>query len=184
MKRSSENKLRTSKRTQQMTKKSSPARRSALKKITLGTVTTGAVASMPNAWVKPVVDAIILPAHATCTVPGCFDVTLRLFEFDADVPGSGNNGSFKIELMSDAPELCEAVTIDSAVVTFGSLVGTTTGQIYTGMPLIFAWTGQVVGPPVAPAQPTVLTVNWTCASGETRSATFDLVDLAITAQLP
>jgi len=50
-------------------KQSTTQRRNALKKIIAGTGAAGVVASAPEKWSKPMVDAITLPAHATTSLP-------------------------------------------------------------------------------------------------------------------
>ena len=42
-------------------------RRAALKKLATGTGALGAASALPKTWTKPVVDSIILPAHAATT---------------------------------------------------------------------------------------------------------------------
>jgi len=60
-------------------KKLGDSRRKLLKSIAAGSGAIVAGKSMPNSWSKPVVDSVVLPAHAeTTTLPptpcsGCFD---------------------------------------------------------------------------------------------------------------
>jgi hypothetical protein len=44
-------------------------RRQALKKILAGSSIVGASAVVPDKWVKPVVNAVVLPAHAQASPP-------------------------------------------------------------------------------------------------------------------
>ena len=151
-------------------------RRSALKKIAVGTTATGAIATMPSAWIKPVVDAVILPAHASCTVPGCFPVTVAVSNLDP-TPPSGGTASFVVEVKTTAPE-CESVKV-VATVSFGEIVGASSGTIFSGSSLIFGWKGQGVAGVGIPSEPTILSIAWECKDLTKGTDTIDLRDLAL-----
>ncbi len=161
------------------------SRRSALRKLSLGAVSGAVAVSTPDQWLKPLVETVVLPAHATATPPvtilllGCYSVSITLFGFD-NTPPSGGNANFKIELTSDAPDAINQVAV-TASVDNGTLVGVTSGDLYIGNSLVFAWTGAGVSGIAVPNAPTELSVDWVCASGKSGTSVFDLVDLALTA---
>lgn len=147
-------------------------RRLAVKKISLAIVSTGVLAMMPDNWVKPVVDVVILPAHAMCSV-GCPDVAVRVHDLDA-APAGGGDASFLIEISSNA---CDPVAVN-ATVDNGLLVGSSAGDVQNGSPLALAWTGPGVPGSGIPLNSTMLSVDWICSNGKNGAAIIDLRDLA------
>ncbi len=67
-----------------------PARRRVLKRMGAGSAMVGMAVGMPSGWEKPLVDTVILPAHAACSV-SC-DVSLSLV--DAMVPEACSGSVF------------------------------------------------------------------------------------------
>jgi hypothetical protein len=65
-------------------KKPDPQRRQTLKKILAGSSVVGASTVVPDAWVKPVVDAVVLPAHA--------QASLVMLPLNAAWAGGSSNG--------------------------------------------------------------------------------------------
>jgi len=178
MNRNSENKVNNT------TTPVSNGRRAVLGKLGLGAISGVSIAAMPDKWLKPVVETVLLPAHAESTIttrslPKCYPVAVRVFDFDS-TPPSGGNASFKIELTSTAPDVENQVNV-TASVDNGSLVGTVTGDLYVGNSLIFAWTGPGVSGIPVPNLPTQLTVDWLCANSQSGSNSYDLVDLVLQA---
>lgn len=55
--------------------KSSESRRKLLKKMAIGGATIAAGRSLPSEWSKPVVDSVLLPAHAQTSAPQSLSVT-------------------------------------------------------------------------------------------------------------
>lgn len=158
------------------------SRRSVLRKLGVGGVSGAIIASLPEQWLKPVVETVVLPAHADTTIPAipqCYSISVRVFDL-VDTPASGGAANFKIEITSDAPDVENQMTV-SASVDNGTLVGTVNGVVYNGSSLIFAWTGPGVSGIPVPSLPTELSVDWVCANSESGTSTFDLVDLVLTA---
>ncbi len=56
-------------------KKSGECRRKLLKSIAAGTGAVAAGSAIPTKWSKPLVDSVVLPAHAQTTCPSCTGVT-------------------------------------------------------------------------------------------------------------
>ena len=149
-------------------------RRPALKKMGIGGILAGVAMMSSGRWVKPVAETVILPAHAETTTPLlCYDVRALVFDFVFDPVGSGGNGSFKIELLSDAPDTENQLTITSSSVSSGTLTTPNTGQIYQGNSLVFAWVGAVIPTTPVPMDPlnsggpVFVSVEWQCATGTT-----------------
>ncbi len=157
----------------------SKSRRSALRKLGAGGLSGAVLASLPEQWLKPVVEIVVLPAHADTTLPQCYSISVRVFDL-TDTPASGGAANFKIEITSHAPDIDNQVMV-SASVDNGTLVGTTSGDIYAGNSLIFAWTGPGVSGLPVPDAPTELTVDWVCADSQSGTSSYDLVDMVLTA---
>jgi len=156
-------------------------RRIALKKL-VTTAAGGAVLGTQPQWLKPVVESVLLPAHASGSNPlECYEVLARVFDFSFN--GSGGNGEFKIELTSDAPDLGSAVVVD-ATVDYGALVGVVDGEIYDGSTLIFGWFGSTFPSTPIPDQATTLSVNWTCANNDTGVLSLNLQQMVIDTWVP
>jgi hypothetical protein len=113
-------------------------------------------------------NSVVFPAHAETTAPECYDINVRVFELDFNEIDSGGIGAIKIEIFTDAPDEFSQVSV-SASVNNGSLVPTTSGEIYKGLSLIFGWMGPCLPASVIPVDLTELTVNWICADGQTGS---------------
>ena len=81
-------------------------RRALLKKV-VGVASVGAIGSaLPNAWVKPVINSVILPAHAQTSI-ATFSLTVTSTNFATDQCGSGGETA-QIDgtvLASDARDL-------------------------------------------------------------------------------
>ncbi len=84
-------------------------RRSLLKKVAVSGAVTGVAASMPNEWIKPVVDAVIIPAHAMCSA----DCSMS-FTIDArDIPVACSGTSFPPIVLNGSIAGCGPATIES-----------------------------------------------------------------------
>ena len=149
-----------------------PARRTAIKKIT----GASALATLSTGWMKPAIDTVVLPAHASTTTPECFPINVEVIDW-SDAGQSGGNGELTIEISSTAPDPFNQVSV-SASVDNGTLVGDTSGNVYATTTVIFGWFGPAIPGTPVPLDPTELTVDWTCADGQTGTDTFDLVAMA------
>ncbi len=98
------------------------ARRALLKQLTIGGGMLATVKSIPEKWVKPALDSVLLPAHA---VPSC--PPLELGEFTITC-GDALNSTDLITIVED-PELCP------------ELVATDTGGQLPAIGVIFATDG-------------------------------------------
>ncbi|MFW2438968.1 MAG: hypothetical protein ACN4GR_06310 [Arenicellales bacterium] len=114
-------------------KRSGESRRKLLKSIAAGSGAIVAGKSLPESWSKPVVDSVILPAHAqtsqvtppsgsynqTQSVPHSFTVT-KILNVDFDVTGftPTGDGTLTLTLTDDFSFTTEFVTIsvDGAVI--------------------------------------------------------------------
>ncbi len=128
-------------------------------------------------------DSAVFPAHAEMTTPECYNINVRVYELDPSENVSAGIGAFKIEIFTDAPEEFNQVSV-SASVNNGSLVSTTSGDIYKGMSLIFGWMGSCLRASVIPADLKELTDNWICADSQTGSNQFELKALVIAEGAP
>lgn len=157
-------------------------RRSTIRKLWLGTTMTSALALLPSSWVKPVVDSVVLPAHAESSPTDCYSIEVRVFDL-SDAGQSGGIGSFQIEIFTTAPDILNQVHV-SASVDNGTLTeASPEADIYAGNSLIFGWFGPAIPGTAIPINATELTVLWTCANGDTGSDSFDLVDLVTLASV-
>lgn len=119
-------------------------RRGALKKLASGSILGGAAASMPNQWIKPVVDAVVLPAHAECTdcttpeplLPGLTGVSINV----TDTNVSGSVATFQVTISSPDADAGHPITINSLTPSSGSFNNFTPGvQVTAGSPLVVEW---------------------------------------------
>lgn len=120
-------------------------RRDALKIITGGGVLSGTIVSMPNQWVKPIVDAVVLPAHAECSVPPCPEPEPELPTLEGisinttPLNSSGNIGIFQVTISSPDATADMPIIINSLTPSSGSFSGFTPG-VEVGAPLVVTWT--------------------------------------------
>ncbi len=123
------------------------SRRNALKKLTGIGVISGATAALPNGWVKPVVDAVVLPAHADCTptpenpdpCPDPDPPTLEAVSENITTPNpSGNIGTFRVTITSPDATAENPITINSLTPSSGSFIDFTPG-VQVGAPLVVTW---------------------------------------------
>ena len=74
-------------------KKSSESRRKLLKSIAAGSAVIVAGKSLPENWTKPVVDSVMLPAHAQTSIICTIDITYAI-----SVPGGDVDGSYSYNI--------------------------------------------------------------------------------------
>lgn len=131
-------------------------RRYVLKSVALsGTV----LAALPAKWQKPVVDSVLLPAHAQATVCPLLVVGNGSFS-PGSVPGTCG---ISFELLSGD----SAININILSITNSALVGTdavtysggTAGSVGSSSGLSVNWVGQAVGAPFACATSAPVAVN-------------------------
>lgn len=154
-------------------------RRSALK-----TVLTGAtiLTVLPKQWQKPIINSVVLPAHAQASV--CPMLVLGNGTFS---PGSAaGTCGLSIELLSSDPvEDLEILSISNSTLAMGDAVTYpmgTAGTVSSLIGLEINWVGQAVGAPFAcstnppvPVNDIVFTVEFNCATGpEVQTMTFSL----------
>ena len=152
------------------------SRRLALKK--LGGA--GAVAGLSAGWIKPVIDTAILPAHASTTTPLCYDVFVRIIDTIPNDNASGGTGQVIFELYTDAPDEFNKVTVTSVTISFGSLTGDTTAELFGGNTQVLGWLGESIPSSAAPIDSTTtLSWNWMCANEESRSGSLNFWDLVV-----
>ena len=133
----------------------------------------GVIYVLPLSWVKLVVDSVVLPAHATTTSPLCYSVFVRITETIPNDNQSGGTGQVVFELYTDAPDEFNKVAVTSVTVTYGSIVGETTAELYGDQVLVIGWMGEAIPTTAIPLEPTTINVEWTCANGETDSLSDD-----------
>ncbi len=171
----------------------SNARRGLLKKAIASTATIGVASAMPSKWVKPVVDTIVVPAHAMCTPPiaptdcdciprVCGTIDIAHVSGPDPLPGSSNgDGAIMFQITSSATP-CDTINITSMMVDNGTLSGATSGMVDMTMPFPVGWIGEVSNAFGIPTAVVTLTVNWVCSTEETFTSTYDLQ--ALTPELP
>lgn len=98
-------------------------RRSVLKRIAAGGATAGAAAAMPSAWTRPVVESIVLPAHAQLSAAGC-TAAEGCYAFDGLFSGTlfwpgGGPGPFDVEIFLEPG--CEGRSFVEPVVVASTL---------------------------------------------------------------
>lgn len=98
-------------------------RRGVLKRIAAGGATAGAAAAMPSAWTRPVVESIVLPAHAQLSAAGC-TAAEGCYAFDGEFSGTlfwpgGGPGPFDAEIFLEPG--CEGRSFIEPVVVASTL---------------------------------------------------------------
>ncbi len=160
-------------------KNASSTRRSALKKLTIGTAATGAVASLPSSWMKPVVQAIVLPAHASCT-ECCYPIAIDVVN-ESDPNPSNNQGVFSLQISAPTAPVAEPVTITGYSTSpdigdFGVSTPVLPAEIHEFQSLVVLW----VSDPgfVANGLPLLdvdIMIDWTCADGTSGTDTLAFI---------
>lgn len=121
------------------------SRRHVIRKIRNSGILGGLVVSMPSQWVKPVVDTILLPAHAVTTPVPLTPPTLTAVSVNVSVLNpSGNIGNFQITITSPDADAENPIVINSVTPSSGSISDFTPGtSVVAGSPLVLNW----VSPP-------------------------------------
>ena len=104
-------------------KKSTDNRRKLLKSIAAGSGAIVAGKTLPESWVRPVVDSIILPAHAqtSCVVAGCYaspssappNQTIIITVSDAGLVTVSSGGATGTDTISPPNDLAFSVDINN-----------------------------------------------------------------------
>ncbi len=105
-------------------------RRALLKGLSSGAVASAAVTSVPTSWVKPVVNAVVLPAHAMTT--SCVSL---LEQMSASVPAACSGGLFpEISIEVQVTTASSTVEITDITVTLpgqATMSGVNVGDVFT-----------------------------------------------------
>lgn len=171
--------------------KPSMERRSVLKSVAL----SGAGLSvLPSAWTKPVVNSVLLPAHAQTTampppVVECPMLITGNGTFSAGSAAGTCGLSFEF-LSGDAANAIDVISITNTAPVGTDAVtysGGTSGSVTATGGLSVNWVGQAVGAPFAcgpggsvdPINEITFTVTYNCASNpEIQTMTFSLQAIA------
>jgi hypothetical protein len=121
-------------------------RRKLLKSIAVGSSVFVTGKSLPNSWKRPVVDSVILPAHAQTSVPcsappGCFD-----FNGDAFYWPGGGQGPFNVAVYFAAAACGPSGTPDTTLDVVIAANSLEASSLFGGGPVV-----ALVTTPPAPA---------------------------------
>lgn len=107
-------------------------RRSAIKRLMFGTAATATMVSMPKEWAKPLVDVVLLPAHAATSPDPVYELSVINVAANPSQACSGNiyppidvTGVFTLvgcsaaNIVSIAASLPGGATLDSSIVAGG-----------------------------------------------------------------
>jgi hypothetical protein len=123
-------------------KKSSDSRRKLLKSIAAGSGAVIAGKSLPENWAKPVVDSVMLPAHAQtscCDISGQYCADGNYGYFEMDVTAQGGVSILWNPPGPDTPNESAITTVTCPDYSFNVPIGQTT------MSGTISCTGQVTG---------------------------------------
>ncbi len=157
------------------------SRRRMLGQLGRGGAIAGAAAGLPSSWVKPVVDTVILPVHAECSL-GC-DVQLNIGA--ASVPAACSGSVFPpISLLVEVSQGCGDIELQSID---ANLPGQATMEsaepagaiLATGSSFTININNYPSSSPFAcqATEPGSITIQYNCTSfvGPARRATFDVL---------
>ena len=171
----------------------SPKRRALFKKLAIGGGISAAVTAMPAKWIKPVVDIVVLPAHAECTL--FCDVTLSITG-RAVPPLLCSSGTSLIEplvLSGEASTGCgpvEIISINSILPSGASFTSTlsvgSTSTLAPGGTFQIDISGYPSTSPFTcdPAESGVITIEYQCVGIDTESSmlAIDIVEQILLGQ--